>query len=105
MIKNLFYRAGYNFEPSEIGAAFGLAQMKKLKTFLKLRNRNFNLHKKFFERFDNLFIVPKILSNIKTNFLSYPIILKQNKLFNRKQLQIFLERNNVQTRPIFRGIF
>ncbi len=101
--KFVFSEAGYNFEPSEIGAAFGLAQMKKLKTFLKLRNRNFNLHKKFFERFDNLFIVPKILSNIKTNFLSYPIILKQNKLFNRKQLQIFLERNNVQTRPIFSG--
>ncbi len=101
--KFVFSEAGYNFEPSEIGAAFGLAQMKKLKTFLKLRNRNFNLHKKFFERFDNLFIVPKILSNIKTNFLSYPIILKQNKLFNRKQLQIFLERNNIQTRPIFSG--
>jgi len=101
--KFVFSEAGYNFEPSEIGAAFGLAQMKKLKTFLKLRNRNFNLHKKFFERFDNLFIVPKILSNIKTNFLSYPIILKQNKLFNRKKFQIFLERNNIQTRPIFSG--
>ncbi len=101
--KFVFSEAGYNFEPSEIGASFGLAQLKKLKTFLKLRNRNFNLHKKFFDRFNNLFIVPKILSNIKTNFLAYPIILKKNKLFNRKKLQVYLEKNNIQTRPIFSG--
>ena len=82
---------------------FGLAQLKKLKIFLKLRNRNFNLHKKFFDRFNYLFIAPKVLSNIKTNFLAYPIILKKNKLFNRKKLQIFLEKNNIQTRPIFSG--
>ena len=101
--KFVFSEAGYNFEPSEIGASFGLAQLKKLKIFLKLRNRNFNLHKKFFDRFNYLFIVPKVLSNIKTNFLAYPIILKKNKLFNRKKLQIFLEKNNIQTRPIFSG--
>ena len=39
----------------------------------------------------------------KTNFLAYPIIIKPNNFFNRKKLQIFLERNNIQTRPIFSG--
>lgn len=101
--KFVFSEAGYNFEPSEIGASFGLAQLKKLKIFLKLRNRNFNLHKKFFEKYNNLFITPKILNNVKTNFLAYPIILKKNKLFDRKKIQIYLEKNNIQTRPIFSG--
>jgi CDP-6-deoxy-D-xylo-4-hexulose-3-dehydrase len=101
--KFVFSEAGYNFEPSEIGASFGLAQLKKLKIFLKLRNRNFNLHKKFFEKYNNLFITPNILNNIKTNFLAYPIILKKNKLFDRKKIQIYLEKNNIQTRPIFSG--
>ena len=46
--KNLFsLKLGITFRPSEIGASFGLAQLKKIKTFLKLRNRNFNLHKNF----------------------------------------------------------
>ena len=101
--KFVFSEAGYNFEPSEMGASFGLAQLKKLKIFLKLRNRNFNLHKNFFDKYDNLFITPKILSNVKTNFLAYPIILKKNKLFDRKKIQIYLEKNNIQTRPIFSG--
>ena len=35
--------------------------------------------------------------------MAYPIIIKENKKFNRKQLQIYLENNNIQTRPIFSG--
>jgi CDP-6-deoxy-D-xylo-4-hexulose-3-dehydrase len=40
---------------------------------------------------------------VKTNFLAYPIIIKENNFFTRKKLQIFLEKNNIQTRPIFSG--
>ena len=42
--KFVFSEIGYNFEPSEIGASFGLEQLKKFKLFAKIRNRNFNLH-------------------------------------------------------------
>ena len=41
--------------------------------------------------------------NVSTNFLAYPIILKNNLKFSRKQFQIHLEKNNIQTRPIFSG--
>tara|TARA_Y100001954_G_scaffold234986_1_gene291645 strand:- start:141 stop:1328 length:1188 start_codon:yes stop_codon:yes gene_type:complete len=101
--KFIFSEAGYNFEPSEIGAAFGLAQLKKFKKFSKIRNKNFELHKKFFSKFPEIFIIPKIEKNVHTNFLAYPIILKKNKFFDRKKLQIYLEKNNIQTRPIFSG--
>ena len=46
--KFVFQEVGYNFEPSEIGAAFGLEQLKKFSHFSKIRNSNFNLHKKVF---------------------------------------------------------
>ena len=101
--KFVFSEAGYNFEPSEIGASFGLVQLKKFKYFNMLRNRNFKLHYNFFNRFGKLFITPNIPDNVSTNFLAYPIILKKNNLFNRKKLQTYLEKNNIQTRPIFSG--
>ena len=101
--KFVFSEIGYNFEPSEIGASFGLEQLKKFKLFAKLRNRNFKLHYKFFKKYRQFFIVPRIGANVKTNFLAYPIILKKNINFTRKELQIFLEKNNIQTRPIFSG--
>ena len=47
--KFVFSDLGYNFEPSEIGAAFGLIQLKKFKKFSDKRNQNFFLHKKFFQ--------------------------------------------------------
>ena len=68
-----------------------------------LRNRNFKLHVNFFKKLKNIFIIPKIEKDVKTNFLAYPIILKNNLKFSRKQFQIHLEKNNIQTRPIFSG--
>ena len=101
--KFVFSEAGYNFEPSEIGASFGLEQLKKFNYFTKLRNRNFKLHYDFFKKLNNYFITPKVNKNVKTNFLAYPIILKKGINFSRKEFQIYLEKNDIQTRPIFTG--
>ena len=101
--KFVFSEIGYNFEPSEIGASFGLIQLKKFSGFAKKRNLNFNIHKKFFSKYSNYFITPRVIDNVKTNFLAYPIIIKKNKKFNRKKMQTYLEKNNIQTRPIFTG--
>ena len=101
--KFVFSEVGYNFEPSEIGASFGLVQLKKFKKFNKIRNFNFNYHLEFFSKNKKYFITPKIHNNVETNFLAYPIIIKKNNLFSRKELQIYLEKNSIQTRPIFSG--
>ena len=101
--KFVFSEIGYNFEPSEIGASFGLIQLKKFSEFAKKRNLNFNIHKKFFSKYSDYFITPRVIDNVKTNFLAYPIIIKKNKKFNRKKMQTYLEKNNIQTRPIFTG--
>ena len=101
--KFVFTEVGYNFEPSEISASFGLVQLKKLKHFSKLRNKYFTMHYNFFRKFVDFFILPKVNKFVSTNFLAYPIIIKENKLFSRKKLQIYLEKNRIQTRPIFSG--
>ena len=101
--KFVFSEAGYNFEPSEIGASFGLVQLNKFKRFEAIRNRNFKYHYNFFKKLNEYFIIPKLEKNVKTNFLAYPIIIKKNSKFTRKALQIYLENNQIQTRPIFSG--
>ena len=101
--KFVFSELGYNFEPSEISASFGKVQLQKFTKFNKIRNKNFSLHLKFFRKFKDLFILPKIQKKVQTNFLAYPIILIDNILFTKKELQIYLENNNIQTRPIFSG--
>ena len=41
--------------------------------------------------------------NIRTGWLSYPIIINNKSSIKRSDLQIFLEKKDVQTRPIFTG--
>ena len=53
--KFVFSEVGYNFEPSEIGAAFWVQQIKKFKYFNKIRNRNFKMHFNFFKKCEYIY--------------------------------------------------
>ena len=101
--KYIFSELGYNFLPSEISAAFALEQLKKLKNNIYIRNKNFDYLKKFFGKYKDLFKLPEQNNNVKTPWLAFPLVIKKNKKFNRKKLQIFFEKNHIQTRTIFTG--
>lgn len=101
--KYIFSKMGYNFLPSEISAAFALEQLKKLKSNIKKRISNFKNLKDFFIKFSELLEMPILDKNIHTGWLAFPMIIKNNKFFNRKMLQIYFEKKNIQTRTIFTG--
>ena len=101
--KYIFKEFGYNFLPSEVSAAFALEQIKKLKKNIKLRAYNFKKLKSFFSKFDKYFKLPENYKFVETPWLAFPLVIIPNKKFKRKQLQIFFEDNNVQTRTIFTG--
>ncbi len=101
--KYIFSDLGYNFLPSEISAAFALEQIKKLKNNISIRNKNFDYLKSFFNNYKNYFKLPEQYVGVKTPWLAFPLVIRKNKIFNRKQMQIFFEKNNIQTRTIFTG--
>ncbi len=101
--KYIFSEAGYNFLPSEISAAFALEQLKKLPDNIKKRKINFEKMKNFFSKFGNFFKLPETNVGTNTPWLAFPLVIKKNKLFNRKDFQIYFEKNNIQTRTIFTG--
>lgn len=101
--KYIFSELGYNFLPSEVGAAFALEQLKSLKENINLRKRNFKYFFELFKKHPKYFEIPFQLNNVDTCWLAYPIIIKKNKYFNRRDLQIYLEKENIQTRTVFTG--
>ena len=101
--KYIFMEMGYNFLPSEISAAFALQQLKKLKTNIKIRVRNFAYLINFFKKYSNFFRVPLQGDKIVTPWLAFPLTIKNHAKFSRNELQIFLERKKIQTRVIFSG--
>ena len=101
--KFVFEVAGYNLEGNELGAAFGLTQLKSLKRNIEMREKNFNLQNEFFSKYDQIFSIPEQAKNIKTAWLAYPILINKHAKFKRKDFQIFLEKRDIQTRVVFTG--
>ena len=100
--KYLFTDLGYNFIPTEISAAFGLEQLKKLKKLSLNRKKNFKTLHNFFSTKKKYFKVPSINKKVDNIWLAFPLLVNTKK-FTRNELQIFLEKNNIQTRTIFTG--
>ena len=101
--KFVFEKVGYNLEGNEVGAAFGLAQLKKLNNIIKIRRKNFIRQFDFFLKYSDYFINPKETNNCNTAWLAYPLLIKKKAPFSRKEFQIYLEKQDIQTRVVFTG--
>ncbi len=101
--KFVFEALGYNLEPSEMGAAFGLVQLEKLQQNISLREKAFAAHMAFFKEYQDWFILPEQLPNSRTGWLAFALTLKDNAPFSRRDLQIYLEKQRIQTRTVFTG--
>lgn len=101
--KFLFEALGYNLEPSEISAAFGLVQLTKLDRNIAAREQNFAAHLEFFAQYEDWFILPRQLPQSRSGWLAFPLTLRDSAPFSRNGLQMALERADIQTRPVFTG--
>ncbi len=101
--KFVFEELGFNMEPSEMGAAFGLVQLSKLDHNIDVRRHYFDAHLEFFSRYEEFFILPRELEEVRTGWLAFPLTVREEAPFVRRDLQIYLERADIQTRPVFTG--
>lgn len=101
--KFLFSALGYNFEPSEIGAAFGLVQLQKLDKNIDARTKWFVQHMGYFKQYNEYFILPNQLEGLRTAWIAFPLVVKVDAPFTRTDMQIFLEKQGIQTRTVFTG--
>lgn len=101
--KFIFEEVGYNFQSTDINAAFGLAQLKRLKDFSNRRKKNFTALLQFFEKYERFFILPRQNPEAQTPWLAFPLTIRANAPFRRIELVKYLEVHNIQTRPIFTG--
>jgi len=101
--KFVFSIPGYNLEGNEMGAAFGLVQLESLENNIRVRKENLAKQCEFFEKYNKYFSNPVEADNVKTGFLAFPILIKDDAPFTRKQFQIYLEKRNIQTRVCFTG--
>jgi CDP-6-deoxy-D-xylo-4-hexulose-3-dehydrase len=101
--KFVFETVGYNLEGNELGASFGLTQLKKLDENIATRQRNFKKQSNFFAKYPEYFTNPEETDKCNTAWLAFPILINEGAPFTRKEFQIYLEKRNIQTRVVFTG--
>ncbi len=101
----IFDEVGWNFEPSEMHAAFGLVQLGKLPQFFEARKRRFEMHTEFFnqESIFERFVPARQLEGLETSWISYPLMVREDAGFSRQDLQRFLEDRGIATRMVWSG--
>ncbi len=101
----IFDEVGWNFEPSEMHAAFGLVQLAKLDQFYRARKKRFEMHTDFFNQEPILerFVPARQLAGLKTSWISYPLMVREDAGFTRQELQRFLEERGISTRMVWSG--
>jgi len=99
----VFDDVGYNFEPSEIGAAYGLVQLDKLEEFNGRRNVNWQRLDDFFAQHDELVVRPRTTPEARTTWMRYSFELRDDTVVDRTAVQRFLDERGVATRMVWTG--
>ena len=99
----IFDENGWNFEPSELSAAFGLVQLDKLDENLARRQRSFAITSSHLAKYPHLFVLPQLTEGIETGWHMFPFIIQPDSGIRRADLQQWMESHGVDTRMVWTG--
>ena len=101
--KYIYSQIGFNLKLTDFQAAIGVAQLKKLPGFIVRRRENYQELYRFFEKYNQYFILMKEDKNIDVSYFGFPLIVRPTAPFTRNELTEYLEKNNIGTRNVFSG--
>ncbi len=101
--KFTYSHLGYNLKVTDMQAAVGVAQLKKLPSFTESRKKNFQQLFSGLKKYERHLILPKATSKSDPCWFGFPITVKENKFFSRNDLTGFLESSKIATRLLFAG--
>jgi CDP-6-deoxy-D-xylo-4-hexulose-3-dehydrase len=101
--KYIYSHIGYNLKATDMQAAVGVAQLKKLPGFISTRRANFAKLHAALSDLDDLFILPEATPHSDPSWFGFPLAVRQNAPTSRKQVVRFLESRNIATRLLFAG--
>ena len=106
--KFIFYNSGFNLRPTDISAAIGSSQFKRLNKFSLIRsfNRNKIINSiKRDPRWNNQITFINSRKHIKASWFGLPFYLNNISSINKLEFIKKLEKNGIETRPIISGSF
>jgi CDP-4-dehydro-6-deoxyglucose reductase, E1 len=101
--KYTYSHIGYNLKATDMQAAVGVSQLKKLPGFIETRRSNFNyLTERLFHLQDHL-MLPQATPNAVPSWFGFPIYIRPEAAFTRDEAVRWLEAHKIGTRLLFGG--
>jgi CDP-6-deoxy-D-xylo-4-hexulose-3-dehydrase len=101
--KYIYSHIGYNLKATDMQAAVGVAQLRKLPSFIAARRANFAKLQAAVADLDDIFILPKATANSDPSWFGFPVAVREDAPASRNQIVRFLESRNIATRLLFGG--
>ncbi len=101
--KYVYSHIGYNLKMTDLQAAVGVAQFEKLPEFIEKRKKNFKLLKEGLKKYEDYFILPYATPKSDPSWFGFPLTIRENAKFSRRELVTYLEDHKIMTRMLFGG--
>lgn len=99
--KYTYSNLGYNFKPTDLQAAIGVAQVDRLSSFIELRRHNFSRLYRGLQDCTDQLILPTLDPRSNPAWFGFPITLREGR--SRRELVYRLENAGIETREVFAG--
>ncbi len=96
----MFVRIGYSYRVGEIEGALGLAQLERKNEIMDKRHSNAEYLISNLEKYEDFIQLPRHPGNIEHTYMMFPVVVKEKLKAGRNEIVLFLENNNIETRPM-----
>jgi CDP-6-deoxy-D-xylo-4-hexulose-3-dehydrase len=101
--KYTYSRIGYNLKLTDMQAAVGVAQLKKLPEFIAARKENFRRLREGLAGLERYFILPEATPGSDPSWFGFPLAVRDGAPFTREELLKHLNARRIGTRLLFAG--
>jgi CDP-6-deoxy-D-xylo-4-hexulose-3-dehydrase len=101
--KYTYSHIGYNLKATDMQAAVGVSQLKKLPAFIQKRRENFDYLNQRLSELQDFFILPQATPNSNPSWFGFPIYVRPEAAFTRDEVVRWLEDHKIATRLLFGG--
>ena len=101
--KYTYSHIGYNLKATDMQAAVGVAQLKKLPGFIERRRANFAYLKAALADVEEFLILPEPTPRSNPSWFGFPLTVRESAPLTRNALIQYLEQRNIKTRLLFGG--